>query len=64
MIVPRYQNAINVFFMFLFLILYTIVVNTPNKPGNFDAVEALLFAFVFGFFVDEVSKVLNRLLAF
>lgn len=32
------------------------MVNTPNKPGNFDAVETLLFAFVFGFFFDEVAK--------
>jgi hypothetical protein len=50
--------------MFLFLILYTIVVNTPNKPGNFDTVEALLFAFVFGFFIDEVAKVLVPRLIF
>jgi hypothetical protein len=55
-VVPRYQNAINVFFTFLFLILYTLVVNTPNKTGGFDALEALLFAFVFGFFFDEVTK--------
>jgi hypothetical protein len=37
-------------------VLYTIAVNTPNQRGNFDFVEGCLFAFVFGFFFDEVTK--------
>jgi Na+/citrate or Na+/malate symporter len=56
MTVPRYQNLINLFFMFLFLVLYTIAVNTPNLRGEIDFVEGFLFAFVFGFFFDEVTK--------
>ena len=57
-IVPRYQNLLNLFFTVTFLVLYTIAVNTPNSKGNFDFVEGMLFAFVFGFFFDEVTKML------
>ena len=51
-----YQNLLNLLFTTLFLVLYTIAVNTPNPKGNFDFVEGCLFAFVFGFFIDEVAK--------
>jgi hypothetical protein len=59
--VPRYQNLLNLFFTLLFLVLYTIVVNTPNPSGRFDFVEGLLFAFVFGFFFDEIAKLFFRI---
>ena len=54
-----YQNLLNLFFTTLFLVLYTIAVNTPNSVGSFDIVEGFLFAFVFGFFFDEVVKMLS-----
>jgi len=55
-LVPRYLNLLNLFSTVFFLILYTIVVNTPNEAGEIDFAEGLLFAFVFGFFFDEVSR--------
>jgi hypothetical protein len=55
-LVPRYQNLLNLFFTLLFLVLYTIVVNTPNPTGGIDLVEGVLFAFVFGFFLDQIIK--------
>ena len=55
-LVPRYLNLLNLFFMVFFLVLYTIVVNTPNEAGEIDFAEGLLFAFVFGFFFDEVTR--------
>jgi len=57
-VVPQYQNLLNLWFMFLFLALYTITVNTPNPKGGIDFMEGCLFAFVFGFFLDEVTKML------
>lgn len=54
--VPRYQNLLNLFFTVLFLVIYTVTVNTPNLTGNFDLIEGLLFIFVFGFFFDEFTK--------
>lgn len=59
-VVPLYQNVINLFFSLLFLVLYTITVNTPNDIGKIDAVEGFLFAFALGFFIDEVAKVYDR----
>ena len=59
-VVPRYQNFLNIFFTILFLILYTIAVNTPNAIGEIDFVEGFLFAFVFGFFFDEISRMYLR----
>jgi len=55
-LVPRYLNSLHLFFTVFFLVLYTMVVNTPNEAGEIDFAEGLLFAFVFGFFFDEVSR--------
>jgi hypothetical protein len=54
--VPLYQNILNLFFTLLFVLLYTIAVNTPTEKGEFDIVEGFLFAFALGFFFDEVTK--------
>src|SRR5271169_3636140 len=56
MVVPLYQNLLNLFLTLLFMILYTISVNTPNDKGEIDVVEGFLFAFALGFFFDEVIK--------
>jgi len=45
------------FFTLVFMILYTISVNTPNDKNNIDIVEGFLFAFALGFFFDEVTKI-------
>jgi hypothetical protein len=54
--VPLYQNLLNLFFTLLFMVLYTITVNTPNERRDIDFVEGCLFAFALGFFFDEVTK--------
>jgi hypothetical protein len=54
--VPLYQNVLNLFFTLLFVLLYTIAVNTPTEKGDFDIVEGFLFAFALGFFFDEITK--------
>jgi len=55
MLVPCYQNALNIFFTVLFLALYTVVVNTRNPNGAIQTVEVFLFAMVFGFFLGEIA---------
>jgi hypothetical protein len=55
--VPLYQNLLNLFFTLLFIVFYTISVNTPNDKGVIDVPEGFLFAFALGFFFDEVTKV-------
>ena len=59
--VPLYQNLLNLFFTLLFMVLYTISVNTPNDKGRIDFVEGTLFAFALGFFFDEVAKMYSPL---
>jgi hypothetical protein len=54
--VPLYQNLVNLFFTLLFLVFYTISVNTPNDKGIIDVEERFLFAFALGFFFDELTK--------
>jgi hypothetical protein len=51
---------INLFFSLLFLVLYTITVNTPNDKDKIDTVEGFLFAFALGFFFDEVTKMYSH----
>jgi hypothetical protein len=55
--VPLYQNLLNLFFTLLFIVFYSISVNTPNDKGVIDVTEGFLFAFALGFFFDEVTKV-------
>lgn len=40
----------------MFLLLYTITVNTPNNKGTIEPVEGCLFAFALGFLFDELVK--------
>jgi hypothetical protein len=55
-LVPLYQNLLNLFFTLLFIVLYSITVNTPNNIAKIDFFEGALFAFALGFFFDEVIK--------
>ena len=60
--VPLYQNLANLFFTLLFLVLYTVSVNTPNDKGMIDTAEGFLFAFALGFFFDELTKMYTLML--
>lgn len=53
---PRYQNAVQVAFSIIFLILYTAAINTINPTGDLDPIEALLYVFTLGFICDEITK--------
>ncbi|KAL2761050.1 hypothetical protein ACRALDRAFT_1053444 [Sodiomyces alcalophilus JCM 7366] len=54
--VPRYQNATQLLVSIAFLVLFTIVVNTPNPSGQLDVAEVLLYVFTLGFVCDEITK--------
>ena len=53
---PVYQNAAQVIFSIIYLILYTIAINSINASGNFDGAEILLYIFTIGFVSDEFMK--------
>lgn len=53
---PRYQNMFQVFVSFVFLILYTISVNTVNARGDIDVEEAVLYTLTLSFILDEFVK--------
>ncbi|CAK7272403.1 Calcium channel yvc1 [Sporothrix epigloea] len=54
---PMYQNAAQVLFSILYLVLYSIAINTINRDGDLDGVEIVLYIFTCGFIFDEVAKV-------
>lgn len=53
---PQYQNAVQIFFSVLFLVLYTAAINTINSTGDLDLVEGVLYLMTAGFLFDEISK--------
>jgi hypothetical protein len=53
---PRYQNAAQMMFSFIYLILYTSVINTVNPAGTLDLAEIVLYLFTLGFVCDELMK--------
>ncbi|ERF76956.1 hypothetical protein EPUS_02668 [Endocarpon pusillum Z07020] len=53
---PVYQNTVQIFFSLLYLVLYTIAVNTINATGDLDVVEGILYVMTAGFIFDEASK--------
>lgn len=55
--IPRYQNILQILLSVIFLALYTGTVNTANDDGSMDAVEVLMFLFVFGYLCDEAAKI-------
>jgi len=54
--VPKYQNALQVTFSVVFLVLFTGAINTINPTGDLDIVEILLYVFTLGFICDELGK--------
>lgn len=53
---PVYQNTVQIFFSLLYLVLYTIAVNTINATGDLDVVEGILYLMTAGFIFDEAAK--------
>lgn len=53
---PLYQNAVQIFFSLLYLVLYTVAINTINNTGDLDVVEGILYLMTAGFIFDECSK--------
>lgn len=54
--VPLYQNALQIFFSVLYLVLYSQVINSINQTGDMDVVEGVLYLFTLGFIADELIK--------
>lgn len=54
--VPLYQTAFAIVVSIIYLILYTIAINTINPDGNLDGIEILLYLFTLGFIFDEAVK--------
>lgn len=53
---PKYQNFLEIFFLLIYLVLFTVCVNCEVKL-NYFWLEALLYLFTAGFLGDEVTKV-------
>ncbi|ODQ55443.1 hypothetical protein SAICODRAFT_76435 [Saitoella complicata NRRL Y-17804] len=53
---PRYQTLWGVVTSVIFLLLYTIAVNTPDAIGQVDVVEIILYVFVIASTIDEFAK--------
>ncbi|SCU94109.1 LAFA_0F19922g1_1 [Lachancea sp. 'fantastica'] len=55
---PMYQNFINIIFSFVFLVLYTIVVNGKDSQAvqKIDFLEGVFYFFTLGSVFDEISK--------
>ncbi|PWW75084.1 hypothetical protein C7212DRAFT_352983 [Tuber magnatum] len=53
---PKYQNAFQVLVSVIYLILYTVAINTVNPTGDIDAGEACLYLFTAAFTADEMTK--------
>jgi hypothetical protein len=53
---PMYQNAAQMLFSIIYLILYTLAMNSVNPSGQFDGAEILLYIFTLGFVCDELVK--------
>lgn len=54
---PVYQNAFQILVSFVYLLLYTIAINTVDPERNIDVEEVFLYLFTFGFMIDECVKV-------
>lgn len=54
--VPQYQNAMFIVISIIYLILYTIAINTINRDADIDVIEGILYVFTLGFACDEIAK--------
>lgn len=55
--VPKYQNTVQISFSVIYLILYTLAINSINSTGDIDTIEGLLYLFTLGFVGDEIAKI-------
>uniref|UniRef100_A0A093VE18 Calcium channel YVC1 n=1 Tax=Talaromyces marneffei PM1 TaxID=1077442 RepID=A0A093VE18_TALMA len=62
--VPLYQNALLIFFSFLYLALYTNVINTVNPDGDIDVAEGILYTMTLSYLCDEFSKIIKIAVSF
>ncbi|THD00260.1 hypothetical protein EYZ11_000310 [Aspergillus tanneri] len=53
---PLYQNACQILFSLVYLLLYTQVINTVNPSGDVDVVEGILYVMTLAFICDELTK--------
>ncbi|KHN99330.1 potassium ion channel Yvc1 [Metarhizium album ARSEF 1941] len=53
---PRNQNAAQLLFSIIYLLLYTIAVNSINASGLLDGAEIALYLFTLGYVCDEIVK--------
>ncbi|KAL4765370.1 putative potassium ion channel Yvc1 [Aspergillus foveolatus] len=53
---PIYQSACQILFSFVYLGLYTEVINTVNPTGDLDVVEGVLYIITLAFICDEATK--------
>lgn len=53
---PIFQQTFQLLVSVLYLVLYTIVINTINKDAELDVVEIILYIFTAGFIFDELTK--------
>ncbi|CCC05508.1 hypothetical protein SMAC4_09438 [Sordaria macrospora] len=54
---PMYQNWTQMLISFIYLVLYTLAMNSVNPGGHIDVIEGLLYAFTLGFMCDEFAKI-------
>jgi hypothetical protein len=53
---PRYQNMFQIMVSVLYLVLYTISINTIDARGGIDVEEGVLYMFTLSFIADEAGK--------
>ena len=53
---PVYQNVCQIFFSFLYLVLYTVVISTVNRSGDLDVAEWILYVMTLAFICDDLAK--------
>lgn len=54
---PLYQNILEIFLSIIYLIIFTIVVNTHSTlTGDIDFFETVLYLFTVGYILDELIK--------
>jgi hypothetical protein len=53
---PVYQNVLLIFFTLLYLVLYTIVINTVDVWSGLDSFEVILYIMTLSYLCDELTK--------
>lgn len=53
---PLYQNFLEIFFSFVYLVIYTIIINIDTDTKSMNFWEILFLLFTLGFALDEIMK--------